>query len=106
MGGNTNNGRAGGPAQTVELQRLITLIEQFEEHKLDLDRALGIGDRELITQYDQDINQVFEKILAYRAAETQTRVLLAEFLFDQLQVDNSSFTDRIKLKLIDIVRNE
>ena len=106
MGGNTKKGRAGGPARSVDARRLMTLIEQFEENKLELERALRKGDMEVITQYDQTTNQAFDKILDYRAAETQTRVHLAEFLLNQLQINKSSLTDRIKLKLVDIVRNE
>ena len=106
MSGNSNNGRVREPERPECVRRLLTLIEQLEENRALLERALAKNDMNLVSQYDQATIRAFDKILDLNVEETQARVLLVEFLLEQLQIDQTTLNDRIRSKILKTVQIE
>ena len=92
-------------SKPADVIRLLTLIWQFEKSKSLLGRALEACDRHHVTHYDQFAIQTFDQILEFHVEGPEARVLLVEFLLDYLQIGQSTVTDRIRSKVLDIVRS-
>ena len=106
MNGNSNNGRVGEPTPPGNVQALSALLERFNEAQSLLLEALETGDMERISPHDQAVNKAFDQIMEFQAEGKQAGILLVEFLLDQLQVDQSSLTERIKSKIVETVQKE
>ena len=83
---------------------LAYLIDKFESKTQLLIESLEACDDTRIKKYDAEITSIFNQILSLSLDSPEDRILLTEFLLEQLGIENSSLNDSIRSKILEIVK--
>lgn len=97
---------AGGSEQSDIGLDLEGLIAQYEVFQSSLRHAIENDNESHVSEYDKRTSKLFDRILEFPAASKQDRILLVEFLLEQLDTEPGAFSDRIKFNIVEIIRNQ